>query len=157
MKETKSCVYDNPATCCREGYIDGRLVFSYKMTLMLSKAWPPPAEKFHLGANVGDWNSGQIIGDELAMIRKTEQIEKFTKAQWSACGNGDVNFEVCHVSQDVSVYSSDKPQSARHDALLIAAAPDMYAMLKQIQIEGGLGVARHRQIDRVLAKARGEV
>ena len=83
-------------------------------------------------------------------------MERFTKGEWSASGNGDVNFEVCHVSQDVSVYSSETTQSAKHDAILIAAAPDMYAMLKQIQIEGGLGIARHRQIDRVLAKARGE-
>ncbi len=42
------------------------------------------------------------------------------------------------------------------NAALIAAAPEMYAMLKQLQLEGGLGIARHRQIDRVMAKARGE-
>jgi biotin synthase-like enzyme len=35
-------------------------------------------------------------------------------------------------------------------------ADEMYEMLIQLQIEGGLGVARHRQIDRLLAKARGE-
>ena len=42
------------------------------------------------------------------------------------------------------------------DLSLIAAAPEMYALLKKLQIEGGLGVARHREIDRILAKARGE-
>lgn len=151
-----SCVYDNPATCCREGWIDGKLVFSYPMNLILSKAWPPPAERFHLGANVGDWNSGQIIGDELAILKKSEPMERFTKGPWIDSGNGNIDFEVCCVSQDVSVYSPERPENARHDAILIASAPDMYAMLKQIQLEGGLGIARHRQIDRVLAKARGE-
>lgn len=33
---------------------------------------------------------------------------------------------------------------------------EMYQMLVQLQTEGGLGIARHRQIDRLLAKARGE-
>jgi hypothetical protein len=49
-----------------------------------------------------------------------------------------------------------KVTSSARDAALIAAAPDMYKMLVQLQLEGGLVTARHRQIDRLMAKARGE-
>jgi hypothetical protein len=42
------------------------------------------------------------------------------------------------------------------NAALIACAPEMYYLLNKLQIEVGLGIARHREIDRILAKARGE-
>jgi hypothetical protein len=48
-----------------------------------------------------------------------------------------------------------KVTSSAEDAALIAAAPEMVKLLKTIQLEGGLGVARHRQVDRVLAKVKG--
>ena len=49
-----------------------------------------------------------------------------------------------------------KVTSSAEDAALIAAAPDMVKLLQIIQLEGGLSVARHRQIDRIFAKVRGE-
>lgn len=54
-----------------------------------------------------------------------------------------------------SVASTHGPDDLAN-AHLIAAAPDMYEILIQLQIGGGLGIARHRQIDKILAKARGE-
>ena len=47
-------------------------------------------------------------------------------------------------------------EEAKANAALIACAPEMYGLLSKLQIEGGLGTARHREIDRLLAKARGE-
>jgi hypothetical protein len=45
---------------------------------------------------------------------------------------------------------------ASANASLISCAPEMYYLLNKLQIEGGLGIARHREIERLLAKARGE-
>lgn len=59
----KTAVYDNPNTMRREGWQDGVLVFSYSFELMMSKSWPPPAMYFHMGANIGEWICGQILGD----------------------------------------------------------------------------------------------
>jgi hypothetical protein len=84
---------------------------------------------------------------------------KFTKGKWSAhdkrpqC-NG---FSIFAENQYVAfVGDSDDNTDCKANANLIAAAPEMYEMLVQLQIEGGLGIARHRQIDRLLSKARGE-
>jgi hypothetical protein len=59
----KTAVYDNPHTCCREGWRDGKLVFSYSLNLMMSTHWPPPARLLHMGANVGKWEEGRVLGD----------------------------------------------------------------------------------------------
>jgi hypothetical protein len=60
----KSCTFDNPKTMSREVWQDGRLIVSYSATMMATRgAWPPPAKLFHMGANVGKWKKGQVIGD----------------------------------------------------------------------------------------------
>ena len=62
------CTYDNPATMSRECWQDGKLLCKYSAVAMEQKnQWPPPPEKFFFGANVGDWNAGQIIGDSAAI------------------------------------------------------------------------------------------
>lgn len=84
---------------------------------------------------------------------------KFTQGEWvrryhaNGCNyvqSKDVHFNGCY-----SIASCSGPDEMAN-AHLIAAAPKMYALLVQIQIEGGRSVARHRQIDRILAEARGE-
>jgi hypothetical protein len=63
----KTATYDNPRTWHREGWRDGKLVFSYSARLIMSKDWPPPARLLHMGANVGDWKEGQLLGDAEAV------------------------------------------------------------------------------------------
>ena len=79
---------------------------------------------------------------------------KFTKGEWRVEGvvNGkgfDVTFN--DDGEVIADYVYEEP-----DAHLIASAPEMYKALVQIQIEGGLSVARHKSITGLLAKARGE-
>jgi hypothetical protein len=87
---------------------------------------------------------------------------KFTKGPWSAKRQGEFNFNVCVLSRRVSVYSSVKAvNDAIFDAHLIAAAPDMYALLDEISdglLEaGGFGNCElAKRIEELLAKARGD-
>lgn len=68
---TRVATYDNPATQCRECWADGRLVASYQMPLLVAQGrWPPPPKRFFLGANVGPWKEGQIVGDEAAILKE---------------------------------------------------------------------------------------
>ena len=66
------CTYDNPNTMRRECWRDGALVCFYCAQLLLRRLLPGerqpiPAEHFFFGANVGDWNPGQVVGDAVAM------------------------------------------------------------------------------------------
>ncbi len=64
----KVCTYDNPWTFCRECWRDGELVCSYSCELLPGVAKDPiPARFFFFGANIGDWNPGQLIGDRAAL------------------------------------------------------------------------------------------
>jgi len=86
-------------------------------------------------------------------------MEKFTKGEWKIVNtNNNRNLStVCKLSPNwVIMVDGNICEDLQHDARLIASAPEMYAALKMIQIEGGLSVARHKQVDKVLAKARGE-
>ena len=83
---------------------------------------------------------------------------KFTEGEWEISWSEEMNNRtVARLTNKMCIvadaYVSDDPI---HDAHLIKTAPKLYAMLVQLQIEGGLGVARHRQVDRLLAEARGE-
>ena len=91
--------------------------------------------------------------------------EQFTKGAWSAQSIGELSFNVCVLSKGVSVYSSAKAvNDAKFDAALIAAAPEMYEMLKQlsqlIDNDGGAAIdwliENTFDIRELLAKARGE-
>lgn len=90
--------------------------------------------------------------------------EKFTKGPWKlhhrayCCVTSLDDTLICNAGQrDRSFNQEELHIEQSSNASLIAAAPDMYALLKKLQIDGGLGVARHREIDRILAKARGEL
>lgn len=66
------CTYDNPKTMARECWRDGKLVCKYNATLLLRKLlpWetqPVPPRYFFFGANIGDWKTGQLVGDASAM------------------------------------------------------------------------------------------
>ena len=65
------CTYDNPATMARECWQDGRLIYHYKAELFALKYWTIPARMFFFGANIGDWKTGQLVGD-IAALGKPE-------------------------------------------------------------------------------------
>lgn len=83
---------------------------------------------------------------------------KFTKGEWRVTHFANGQMRIFRDGRDykepdiAATYGDNDVENAH----LIAAAPEMYKILVQLQIEGGLGVARHKQIDRLLAKARGE-
>lgn len=62
------CTYDNPTNMTRECWRDGKLICAYNWQLLRPfTEQDVPAKYFFLGANVGPWNSGQLIGDEAAL------------------------------------------------------------------------------------------
>ena len=80
------CTYDNPSTMARECWQNGRLVCKYDAALLLRKLapWetrPVPAEHFFFGANIGDWDTGQLVGDASAMPNGIEQAPR-RRAAW---------------------------------------------------------------------------
>lgn len=84
-------------------------------------------------------------------------MEKFTKGDWlivERC-NSSISIE-SDLTGFVVCTTTLNEKSDMHNANLIAAAPSMYKVLKTIQIEGGLSVARHKQIGKILKSARGE-
>jgi len=87
-------------------------------------------------------------------------MEQFTKGDWRvSCDPLDVGIIKCDgimVARAHSGVNVPYTEKVKANANLISSGPDMYAVLKMIQIEGGLSVARHKQVDKVLAKARGE-
>lgn len=80
---------------------------------------------------------------------------KFTKGPWKVQDDGYGLIGVA-LRNGFGVLIGHKNKETIANAHLIAAAPEMYEMLIQLQVEGGLGIARHRQIDRLLKKSRGE-
>lgn len=93
---------------------------------------------------------------------------KFSSGPWKKSANSAGSIEVefdCgplkgneYLSIGIATEDSETTRGPRTEAIanLIAAAPEMYEILIQLQIGGGLGIARHRQIEKLLAKARGE-
>ncbi len=78
----------------------------------------------------------------------------FTKGEWSIEHYATfINIEVDGVDiADVNVKGSIWSEKELANAALIAAAPDMYAMLERLQ----LNVADEIERDELLKKARGE-
>lgn len=85
-------------------------------------------------------------------------MEKFTKGEWryeweSSCVIDGDNEIVCDTYSD----GGDELESNGH---LIAAAPEMYAMLKQVLSSpycvDATGLPTHEDVKKLLAKARGE-
>jgi len=65
MNKKKYCVYDNPATMCREAYIDGSKV-AWIVAEQI-KPWSGIHTQFVSLVMFGAWKTGQIIGDKDAM------------------------------------------------------------------------------------------
>lgn len=63
----KCCVYDNPATMQRECWVDGKIIYAYSSCLFFIEPFPVPPEYFFFGANIGPWETGQLVGDKYAM------------------------------------------------------------------------------------------
>ncbi len=68
-----TCTYDNPKTMCRECWQDGELICWYDSVLYAIKPFPIPTEDYFFGANIGDWKTGQLIGDRKAMHNENIQ------------------------------------------------------------------------------------
>jgi hypothetical protein len=56
------CVYDNPATMCREVWVDGRLVEHWTLDLLLTSR--------RLGSRA--WRDGRVLGDATALVEEPE-------------------------------------------------------------------------------------
>lgn len=74
------CTYDNPATMARECWQDGQLICHYTMEALMRKPnnWerqPIPREYLFFGANIGDWATGQCVGDLAAMNTKCTETD----------------------------------------------------------------------------------
>lgn len=90
--------------------------------------------------------------------------EKFTKGAWKVftkedsylCAGkiGVIEDGDCIVVADCNDWLATEK---RHNAALIAAAPEMYSLLMRMHVDGGLGLDVHKRIEQLLAKARGEV
>lgn len=77
------CVYDNPSTMSRECWQDGQLIRAYQMQLFFLKDWIPQEHLF-FGANIGDWDEGQLVGDRKAMCKHTPCPSGYVaKAEWA--------------------------------------------------------------------------
>ena len=81
---------------------------------------------------------------------------KFTKGEWEVEEGKVVVCNGFKVSYAYSGSNIPLTSEINANAHIIAAAPEMYKLLIRIQQEGGLSVARHRSISKLLAKARGE-
>ena len=100
---------------------------------------------------------------------------KFTKGDWVVINKEPRMLDQNPINNSIKMPSSQKTKygacmyaaiggfsietqrvEVEANAHLIAVAPEMYKALIQIQQEGGLSVARHKSISRLLAKARGE-
>jgi len=80
---------------------------------------------------------------------------KFTKGDWEI---DDTRVILCDGHKIAYVCSGcgiPLTELVKANASLISTAPEMYKALIQVQQEGGLSVARHKSISRLLAKARG--
>jgi hypothetical protein len=95
--------------------------------------------------------------------------EKFTPAPW-IYQDGD-NFEkdtvittesridscIVPICEMDVYFDGDLGAEQEANAALIAAAPEMYNLLMQMHKAGRLGLDVHKRIEKLLAKARGEV
>lgn len=64
--------------------------------------------------------------------------------------------QVNYAATNIVKSSTSEDELIKTVAQHLMRQQEMYQMLVQLQTEGGLGIARHRQIDKLLAKARGE-
>ncbi len=62
--------YDNPDTMSRECWQDGELLCAYSIDLFCLKEELPI--KIFFGSNIGDWKTGQFVGDFKAMEKVDE-------------------------------------------------------------------------------------
>lgn len=82
--------------------------------------------------------------------------EKFTGGEWFVT---EVDGHEISLDSETGLSLAtifDDYESDIANAYLMAAAPSMYNLLVLMQIEGGLGAAKHKRIAEVIAKARGE-
>jgi hypothetical protein len=82
---------------------------------------------------------------------------KFTKGLWTSNGHScvSVGSKVLCVFTDSSVNTGDETEDYAN-AHLVSAAPEMYAMLESLAEDYGFSHPVHKDIQALLAKARGE-
>jgi len=89
---------------------------------------------------------------------------KFTKGEWTVNDEGGL-IEINSMSGTVGTVWGFDPdhtgcnisEESHCNAHLIAAAPDMYAMLEKLTQPYGMEDFSHDEVEQLLAKARGEV
>jgi len=91
----------------------------------------------------GEWHciDGTIIGEQVLFVHATEL--------------GVNKGIVCRLTKQVDTHISLSLEDIAN-AHLIAAAPDMYKMLESLRDDYGLLTTVGKDIDKLLAKARGE-
>lgn len=60
------CTYDNPSSMMRECWANKKLQAAYSCVLY-AQEWKLPGYLYHMGANIGDWKTNQLIGDPTAL------------------------------------------------------------------------------------------
>ena len=59
-----TATYDSPVTMFRECWQDGRLLYAYEASTLPPFCRDPiPGYLFFFGADIGDFKSGQLVGD----------------------------------------------------------------------------------------------
>lgn len=87
----------------------------------------------------------------------SERKEKFTPGPWIPCEDGLVDKMVVGGDYDLIIditHKNDKRNDA--DAYLIAAAPEMYELLKRLKLHFAGVPHIQKEIKAILQKARGE-
>ena len=80
--------------------------------------------------------------------------EKFTPGEWFFEGENEVNTEQKNICRCIRLGMETEEMQA--NAHLIAAAPEMYRLLKQLHGTLSKVPVLQREIEKVLKKARGE-
>lgn len=81
--------------------------------------------------------------------------EKFTQGEWHVTDD-DCEGVTTSQSTECVCYINRSQKEFKSNAPLIAAAPDMYRMLETLREDYGLLTVVGKEIDALLAKARGE-
>jgi hypothetical protein len=67
VNKKKYCVYDNPATMCREAWVDGRKIAFIIAELLIPKEGFFEAANDYVLREYGAWETGKISGDKDAL------------------------------------------------------------------------------------------
>lgn len=70
--KVRVCTYDSPRMR-RECWENGKLIYAIDCSLLYAKGFSGP---IFFGANIGEWETGQIVGDPEAMNKCDQSGER---------------------------------------------------------------------------------